>query len=111
MLCSQTGATDWICGGGKTDEELADEASTPVWLHVYDVGHAKVLQDIDIVVKDFLRLGGVFHGAVQIFGREWSFGFTRLPKTGVFSCQPKGCPMHTYRESHYMVSGDDGEGA
>ena len=94
-----------LCGG-ETDEELARGAKTPVWLHVYDVGHAKVIQDIDVAVKDFLKFGGVFHGAVQVFDREWSFGCTRQPKTGVFCCKPKGCPMHTYRESHYMVSRD-----
>ena len=77
-------------------------AVTPVWLHVYDVGHAKAIQRVDKVVQDWLGVGGIFHGAVEVYGHEWSFGATRRPATGVFCCAPRGCPMHTYRQSIYM---------
>ena len=73
-----------------------------MWLHVYDVGHAKAIQRVDKVVQDWLGVGGIFHGAVEVYGHEWSFGATRRPATGVFCCAPRGCPMHTYRQSIYM---------
>ena len=66
------------------------------------VGHAKVIKDLDTVLQDYLHIGGVFHGAVQVYGKEWSFGGTRVNKSGVFACKPKGCPMHTYKQSIYM---------
>ena len=50
----------FCCGfESKSDEELASEAKTPVWLHVYDVGHSEKVQEIDHVLKDYLHLGGV----------------------------------------------------
>ena len=80
-----------------TDEEKAAEADVPVWLHVYDVGHAKIIHKLDVVLKDFLHVGGVFHGAVEVYGKEWSFGFIEGGGTGVFPCQPRGCQLHHYR--------------
>lgn len=67
-----------------------------VTLHIYDVTATPAVAK----VNDYIgKLGtGAFHGAVEIFGEEWSYGFT--PEgTGVFSCPPKGCDMHHYRES------------
>ena len=88
---------DFLCGPGDTltDEEKAAQADVPVWLHVYDVGHAKIIHKLDVVLKDFLHVGGVFHGAVEVYGKEWSFGGTRKNVSGVFGAPPKGCRMHT----------------
>ena len=30
------------------------------------VGHAKALQRLDVILRDFLHMGGVFHGAVEV---------------------------------------------
>lgn len=67
-----------------------------VTLHIYDVtGHAAV-QGVNKVLQP---LGtGAFHGAVEVYGQEWSFGFCE-EGTGVFPCPPKGCDMHAYREA------------
>ena len=70
---------------------------TQVTLHVYAVGHAKAIQEINYVVENFLHEGGVFHGAIEVFGQEFSFGGCRKNKCGIFACKPKQCPMHTYR--------------
>lgn len=43
-------------------------------------------------------LGGVFHGAVEVHGHEWSFGFC-AKGTGVYSCPARGNPFYTYRET------------
>merc|ERR1719174_2771948 len=47
------------------------DAKTPVTLHVYAVGHAKAIQEINYVVENFLHEGGVFHGA---FSASWGAG-------------------------------------
>jgi len=91
-------------------EEEAKYATTPVWLHVYDVGHSKMVHDLDVALKDFLAVGGIFHGAVHVAVEddekiskfEWSYGKTRGPRSGVFVEPPKRCKMHYYRQSVYM---------
>ena len=54
------------CGTTVSEDdikEMVKEAKTPVTLHVYAVGHAKAIQEINYVVENFLHEGGVFHGA------------------------------------------------
>jgi hypothetical protein len=77
-------------------------AQTPVTLHVYAVGHAEAVQKINKVVEDILQIGGVFHGAIEVHEKEWSFGGTDDDGPGVFCCEPTRCSMHTYRESVYL---------
>ncbi|CAE7513155.1 desi2 [Symbiodinium natans] len=55
------------------------------------------------VVNEVLRpLGtGAFHAAVEVHGREWSYGQTaRGP--GIFENQPAACGQHSYREAIHM---------
>ena len=56
---------------------------------------------------DFEAVSQVFHGAIEVFGQEFSFGGCRRNKCGIFACKPTKCPMHTYRESIYL--GDCGK--
>ena len=45
-------------------------------------------------------VGGVFHAGVEVYGREWSFGYRVEPGvTGVYSIEPRSCPGHVWRES------------
>ena len=63
---TQTAVEYLTCSGGASVEEIQDlikDAKTPVTLHVYAVGHAKAIQEINYVVENFLHEGGVFHGA------------------------------------------------
>mmetsp|Transcript_15440 Transcript_15440/g.50761 ORF Transcript_15440/g.50761 Transcript_15440/m.50761 type:complete len:218 (-) Transcript_15440:48-701(-) len=77
---------------------------TTVTLHVYDITNAKsetankFVVGLNQVVKDALNVGGVFHGAVEVYGDEWSYGYCQ-EGTGVFSCRPKRNYCYTYRES------------
>ena len=67
--------------GASPDDirDLMKDARTPVTLHVYAVGHAKAIQEINYVVENFLHEGGVFHGAVLGVLRWWgAFYATRL---------------------------------
>lgn len=82
-----------------------------VMLHIYDLSGNRVVEHAN---KLFRSLGtGAFHAAVEVYGKEWSFGFCRSG-TGVFSCPPKGCELHHYSESLHMgvtnVSRDSFEG-
>jgi len=42
---------------------------------------------------------GAYHTAVQVFGREYSFGFHNSSETGVFSMPPRQVPNAVFRES------------
>jgi hypothetical protein len=89
-------------GCGASDVvKVRSEAKAPVTLHVYYVGNSDTIEVISEVAQDFLGQGGVFHGAVEIYGREWSFGGS-LEGSGVFQVPPRACSMHRYRESIYM---------
>lgn len=68
-----------------------------VVVHIYDVGANEVVTRVNEALRP---LGtGAFHAAVEVYGEEWSYGGTEDDVTGVFSCVPKQCEMHTYRES------------
>jgi hypothetical protein len=68
----------------------------PVTLHIYDVGDQKAVTNVNKLLKPIGT--GAFHGAVEVYGEEWSYGYID-EGTGVFSNPPKECSMHTYRES------------
>jgi hypothetical protein len=83
---------------------LALYSCTPVILNVYDVSNNPRVMRINNTMKS-IGYGGIFHAAVEINGREYSFGGTQNKKsnvTGVFTTTPKKCPMHNYRESVYL---------
>jgi hypothetical protein len=50
--------------------------------------------------------GGAFHGAIVVYGKEWSFGWNDLDLTGVFECPPRSNTAHRWRES--IVLGCEG---
>lgn len=82
-------------------------ATTPVLLHVYDVTNStsQTVNSAVSGVNSLARaiggglLGGIYHGGVEVFGREWSFGFVEGGGSGVYPCDPKKNPMYTYRET------------
>lgn len=81
---------------------MVRSAQTPVLLHVYEVGNAKTVQHVNQVTMNILRRGGIFHGAIEVHGVEWSYGGTMDWSTGVYSCEPRMNPDHTFRESVYL---------
>mmetsp|Transcript_5500 Transcript_5500/g.16628 ORF Transcript_5500/g.16628 Transcript_5500/m.16628 type:complete len:477 (-) Transcript_5500:439-1869(-) len=89
---------------GQSESEVVERianATTPVLLHIYDVGHSSWIANLNSTTA---ALGaGVFHGGVEVHGREFSFGGCRRPgQCGIFPCKPRGCVLHTYRESIYL---------
>ncbi|CAI5535709.1 unnamed protein product [Closterium sp. Naga37s-1] len=75
-----------------------------VLLHVYDVTNSpdpnvnNTVLRINGVARSTLGIGGIFHGAVEVFGEEWLFGYCERG-SGVFSCRPKTNPYYSYRET------------
>jgi len=80
---------------------LRDRAVAPVTLHVYTVGSSKRISRLSAFTQDFLKQGGIFHAGVEVYGREWSYGYS-ASGTGVFQVPPRSCGMHKYRESIYL---------
>jgi len=71
----------------------------PVWLHIYDVSEGTLTW-----INNLIRPvgSGAFHAAVEVFDKEWSFGYSSGGSTGVYSCLPRSNTSHTYRESVLM---------
>jgi hypothetical protein len=76
-------------------------AKAPVLLHIYDVGGDKNVRRLNSVLP-VTGAGGIFHAAIEIYGKEYSFGFASVPVGGIFACKPTVCPSHTFRESVYL---------
>jgi len=68
----------------------------PVTLHVYDLGTHQSVQNINKV--SFAIGGGLYHTAVEIYGKEYSFGYAEAG-SGVFGCLPAQCNLHTYKQA------------
>lgn len=85
----------------ETFAKVIEKRRTTVTLHVYDVSTNSATSVLNSVVH---MIGtGAFHGAVEIHGKEWSFGECE-EGTGVFGCEPTKCEMHVYREAIEMGS-------
>lgn len=83
------------------DEDLVHTVSPQVSLHVYDVSNTDFIRRAN---KVFRKLGtGAFHAGVEIYGVEYSFGWTENG-TGIFGMPAASCPAHHYREA--LVMGD-----
>lgn len=101
-----------------------DICDNVVVLNIYDVAGASAINRVNQLLRPVGT--GLFHAGVQIYGEEWSFGASAaedesawslsfagssgrsgevtdaLLCTGVFSCEPRGCEPHRYRESVVM---------
>jgi len=78
-----------------TDTGVAETKDT-VKLNIYDLAGNRAIEEAN---KVFRTLGtGAFHAAVEVNGKEWSYGFNEQG-SGVFTCAPHGCSAHKFRES------------
>ncbi|CAE7193629.1 unnamed protein product [Symbiodinium pilosum] len=70
--------------------------STPVTLHIY---HVSTNSTVGAVNEYLEAIGtGAFHAGVEVNGVEYSYGYAP-DRTGVFTCAPKGCKAHVYKDS------------
>ena len=73
---------------------------SPVTLHIY---HVSTDSRVGAVNEYLEAMGtGAFHAGVEVKSREgnleWSYGYSP-DNTGIFSCPPKGCKAHVYKDS------------
>lgn len=99
-------AGQWVQDINSAAKEAEEKVRTAEWcfvkLHIYHVHHSSRVRMLNKVTKDLLQVGGVFHTGLEVYGREYSYG--SLPagaspddsSTGIFSCDPRRCTMHTY---------------
>lgn len=67
---------------------------TKVYLNVYE------LESFEGANKYLVPLGfGAYHSGVEIFGREYSFGYGDTSESGIFSIEPKTAPGCKYKLS------------
>lgn len=74
-----------------------------VVLNVYDVTTSESERTNSTIttlngITHSLGLGGVFHGGIEVYGEEWSFGYAD-EGSGVYVCPPRRNPLYTFRES------------
>lgn len=70
-----------------------------VTLHIYDVSKNANVHQVNRILQ--VVGTGAFHGGVEVYDAEWSYGYTDHG-SGVFSSKPKQCSLHTYRKSVHM---------
>lgn len=90
-------------------EPPVKEGGLDVCLNIYDVSQATFIQRVNNVLANEylpLKFGGVFHAAVEIHGLEWSFAKTPHGQSGIECWQPRGHPLHHFRETVQLNSTD-----
>eukprot|EP00445_Apocalathium_hangoei_P034260 CAMPEP_0203950902 /NCGR_PEP_ID=MMETSP0359-20131031/84912_1 /ASSEMBLY_ACC=CAM_ASM_000338 /TAXON_ID=268821 /ORGANISM="Scrippsiella Hangoei, Strain SHTV-5" /LENGTH=240 /DNA_ID=CAMNT_0050883287 /DNA_START=59 /DNA_END=781 /DNA_ORIENTATION=+ len=92
---------------GLTIGDVIRSAEAPVFLNVYELGRAPLVQRLNMLTKSALNVGGLFHAGIEVRGKEWSFGSATPTRSGIFCCRPCSCSSHTYRESIFL--GDCGK--
>lgn len=103
-------AKQWITKIMEVAEETAENIREQVWsyvfLNVYHVSKLQSLRALNFVTKDVFFAGGVFHGGIEVYGEEYSYG--GLPpgevseRTGVGLFKPRKCPEHTFLSAHCL---------
>ncbi|KAK3280509.1 hypothetical protein CYMTET_11653 [Cymbomonas tetramitiformis] len=70
----------------------------PIIMQVYDLSQNSAIAQLNKVTYELTGAGGLFHTAIEIYGMEYSFGYTENG-TGVFGNLPTKCTMHTYKSA------------
>lgn len=79
---------------------LGETGPAPVTVQIYDAGGTEMVKNVNSFLREFGT--GAFHSAVEVYGKEWSFGFTQDGSSGIFCCPPRRCKTHSYREALSM---------
>lgn len=86
-------------GGVQQPLDVSKLSRASVLVHVYDVGDEELIKKVNRVttVNNRVLIGGVYHAGVEVFGKEWGYGFTEDEGTGVCFVAPRCNPQHTYK--------------
>jgi len=87
-----------IVSGRMWAKPSSPSSGQDVWLHIYDVFGA--LERVNTFMKPVGS--GAFHAGVEVFGKEWSYGYADQGAPGVYWCPPRCNCRHRYRESVSM---------
>eukprot|EP00931_Biecheleriopsis_adriatica_P075264 TRINITY_DN49176_c0_g1_i1.p1 TRINITY_DN49176_c0_g1~~TRINITY_DN49176_c0_g1_i1.p1 ORF type:complete len:436 (+),score=72.36 TRINITY_DN49176_c0_g1_i1:22-1308(+) len=80
--------------------DAMDAAPRIVTLHIYDLGKDSAMKVVNEVLSSVGT--GAFHVGVEVFGTEYSYGYTPLAAPGIVAGQPRQSPGHTFRQSVVM---------
>lgn len=99
-------AVDSVPQTGVTSEGSGVVAATgsSVLLHVYDVSHGAFIQLLNMMLANKsspVKCGGIFHVGVEVYGKEWVFGYCKYG-SGVSPMEPRTHPDHHFRETVEM---------
>jgi len=83
---------DLIVSRSLSQDEVDGAEDSAVLLNIYDLTEEFKLPNS--VFQEVVALGGAFHAGVEVYGREWSFGYD-----GVHWLPPRTHDVHVYRES------------
>jgi len=72
--------------------------SSRVKVHVYHVSNEDWVKGMNEWLPQSV-LGGVYHAGVEVWGKEYWFGWCPPPSSGVTACAPKRNLAHTYFKS------------
>lgn len=100
--CAATMHADSDCRNRCSNEEdhhaaieVDDQETFEVFLNIYDLNHDWI--PINHTLSDIFRVGGAFHAAVEVHGKEWSYGME-----GVRCAEPRRHDVHVYRQTLFI---------
>lgn len=98
-LCYRLGVARLPVWVTSLEARTAAPTAERVYVRVYDLGQTFVTRWHNSMLKSY----GAFHSAVELYGREWSFGMTNNDwSTGVTEHLPGQNADHSFRETLSM---------
>jgi len=87
---------------GQVPGEILDTSkfsAGTVYCNVYDLGDSETFRQINAFTtgNNNVLVAGLFHAGIEVYGGEWSYGFTEEDRSGVSCIHPRTHPQHTYK--------------
>lgn len=98
-IAGPRGLLGWFSGhDGESSLDSSQLQPSMVLLNVYDLAGSDILHKVNTVstVNNCLLLGGFFHCGVELYSKEWCYGFAE-EGSGIVQVDPRLHPCHKYR--------------